>query len=87
MSIGAHPKHVIPGTVKMPIPHTSSIMVTINQLRRNIKRFIVGRRGRKEHLLRHSGELEHVQRLVVHGGTLVDVDDHAGSAPAQEKAL
>ena len=34
-----------------------------------------------------SRELEYVECLVVHGGTLVDVDDHAGSASTTEEAL
>lgn len=34
-----------------------------------------------------SGELEDVECFVVHGGTLVDVDDHAGFAAAAEEAL
>lgn len=38
-------------------------------------------------LLRHSRELEDVERLVVHGGALVDVDDHAGFTPTTEEAL
>lgn len=40
-----------------------------------------------KHLLCHSGEFEHVEGLVVHGGTLVDVDDHAGFTSAAEEAL
>lgn len=38
-------------------------------------------------LLGHGGELEDAERLVVHGGALVDVDDHAGFTPTAEKAL
>lgn len=39
------------------------------------------------YLLCHSGEFEDVKSLVVHGGTLVDVDDHTGFASATKKAL
>lgn len=39
------------------------------------------------YLLGHSRELEDVEGLVVHGGTLVDVDDHAGFPPPTEEAL
>lgn len=39
------------------------------------------------HLLRHGREFEDVESLVVHGGTLVDVDDHTGFASAAEEAL
>lgn len=38
-------------------------------------------------LLCHSRELEDVESLVVHGGTLVDVDDHTGFTSTAEKAL
>lgn len=40
-----------------------------------------------EHLLCHSRELEDVEGLVVHGGALVDVDDHAGFTSTAEEAL
>lgn len=39
------------------------------------------------HLLCHSRELEDVESLVIHGGTLVDVDDHTGFTSTTEKAL
>lgn len=39
------------------------------------------------HLLCHSREFEDVESLVVHGGTLVDVDDHTGFTSTTEKAL
>lgn len=39
------------------------------------------------HLLCHSRELEDVESLVIHGGTLVDVDDHAGFSSSTEEAL
>lgn len=39
------------------------------------------------HLLSHSREFEDVESLVVHGGTLVDVDDHAGFTSTTEEAL
>lgn len=39
------------------------------------------------HLLSHSGELEDVESLVIHGGALVDVDDHADFASPAEEAL
>lgn len=39
------------------------------------------------HLLRHSGEFEDVESLVIHGGTLVDVDDHTDFASMAEEAL
>lgn len=39
------------------------------------------------HLLCHSRELEDVESLVIHGGTLVDVDDHTGFTSTAEKAL
>ncbi len=39
------------------------------------------------HPLCHSRELEDVESLVVHGGTLVDVHNHAGFTSTTEKAL
>lgn len=39
------------------------------------------------HLLCHSRELEDVESLVIHGGTLVDVDDHTCFTSTTEKAL
>lgn len=39
------------------------------------------------HPLCHSREFEHVDSLVIHGGTLVDVDDHTGFASTTEKSL
>ena len=39
------------------------------------------------YLLGHSRELEDVEGLVVHGGALVDVDDHAGFPSATQEAL
>lgn len=39
------------------------------------------------HLLGDGGELHDVQRLVVGGGALVDVDDHGRSASATEDGL
>lgn len=38
-------------------------------------------------LLRHSREFEDVERLIIHGGTLIDVDKHTGFASTTEKAL
>lgn len=40
-----------------------------------------------KYLLCDSGELEDVESFVVHGGALVDIDDHAGFAAAAEEAL
>lgn len=40
-----------------------------------------------KHLLCNGRELEDVEGFVVHGGALVDVDDHAGFAAAAEEAL
>lgn len=37
--------------------------------------------------MRNGRELEDVEGFVVHGGALVDVDDHAGFAAAAEEAL
>lgn len=39
------------------------------------------------HLLRHSRESEDIESLIVHGGTLVDVDNHTGFTSTTEKAL
>lgn len=39
------------------------------------------------YLLRHGRELEDVERLVVHGGTLVDVYDHTSFTAATEETL
>ncbi len=39
------------------------------------------------HLLCHSREFEDVESLIVHGGPLVDVDDHTGFTSTTEKAL
>lgn len=39
------------------------------------------------HLLCHSREFEDVESLIVHGGTLVDVDDHTGFTATTEEAL
>lgn len=39
------------------------------------------------HLLSHSREFEDVDRLIVYGCTLVDVDNHTGFASPAEKAL
>lgn len=41
----------------------------------------------QKHLLCNSRELEDVEGFVVHGGALVDVDDHAGFAAAAEETL
>lgn len=39
------------------------------------------------YLLCHSREFEDIESFVVHGGTLVDVDDHTGFTSTTEKAL
>lgn len=39
------------------------------------------------YLLCDGRELEDVESFVVHGGALVDIDDHAGFAAATEEAL
>lgn len=45
------------------------------------------RRAQQQYLLCNGRELEDVESFVIHGGTLVDVDDHAGFAAAAEEAL
>lgn len=45
------------------------------------------RRAQQQYLLCNSRELEDVESFVIHGSTLVDVDDHAGFAAATEEAL
>lgn len=46
-----------------------------------------GRRAQQGYLLCNGRELEDVESFVIHGGTLVDVDDHAGFAAAAEEPL
>lgn len=38
-------------------------------------------------LLGNSRELEDIECLIVHGGTLVDVDNHTGFPPTTEETL